>query len=322
MGLLKLIGDEMANFGIGSRDMLDAGRMVLRQRSRNGFKTQDDYIDRWRLFCVYAGAKGVTKMEQVDRDVVIGYGQHLQRQLEAGIYSSASAPKNYLSAVNCVMKLATKGKWQTVKPGSDCGIERRKYIPKETKSISDNKHAQIQQQVGERISHLMALQRTFGLRFKESCLIDPKAALKQAEKFGFVSVKAGTKGGRPRRVPCDERGKLILEAAANIQNGKSMIPKNDMSYVKFRKECYAQAQTADLCFHSERHAYAQNRYREIVNAPSPLEAGWEHKERIARLAEYLNIPESDAKEIDRKARLRISIELGHSRMEISNAYLG
>jgi len=74
---------------------------------------------------------------------------------------------------------------------------------------------------------------------------------------------------------------------------------------------------------SHTHDYVpQNRYREIVNAPSPLEAGCEHKGRISKLAEYLNIPESDAKDIGRKAQLNISIELGHSRVDISNAYLG
>ena len=310
------------NFGIGSRNMFSAGRMILNKRSRNGFKTQSDYTDRWRLFCNYAKENGVKKMEGITKEFVIGYGQYLQKQLEAGVYTSASAPKNYLSAVNCVLKLATNGEWQTVKPGSDCGIERRKYIPKETKSVSETKHTQIQQEIGERVSQLMALQRTFGLRFKESCLIDPKAALKQAEKFGFISVVAGTKGGRPRRVPCDENGKLILEAAIKYQVGNSMIPDRKMSYAKFRSECYEQARLYGLAFHSERHAYAQNRYREIVNAPSPLEAGWEHKGRIAKLAEYLGIPEAEAKDIDRKARLKISIELGHSRMEISNAYLG
>jgi hypothetical protein len=101
-----------------------------------------------------------------------------------------------------------------------------------------------------------------------------------------------------------------------------MIPDREMSYAKFRSECYEQARLYGLAFHSERHAYAQNRYREIVKVPSPLEAGWEHKGRIAKLAEYLGIPEAEAKDIDRKARLRISIELGHSRMEITNAYLG
>jgi site-specific recombinase XerD len=279
------------NFGIGSRDLFSAGKMILKRRSPNGFKTQSDYGDRWRLFCAYAEEHGVNKMEKVSREFVIGYGQHLQRQLEAGVYRSASAPKNYLSAVNCVMRLATGGQWQTVKPGADCGIDKRQYIPKATKSVSEPQHEAIKPDLDERLAQLLDLQRTFGLRFKESCLLDAQAALKQAEQAGVIAIKAGTKGGRPRRVPCDENGQRVLAAV-------------------------------DFCFHAERHAYAQNRYRELVKAPCPLEAGWEHQGRIAKLATYLAIPEAEAKELDRQARLQISTELGHSRVEISHAYLG
>ena len=309
------------NFGIGSRDLFSAGKMILKRRLPNGFKTQSDYGERWRLFCAYADEHGVTKMEKVNREFVIGYGQHLQRQLEAGVYRSASAPKNYLSAVNCVMRLATGGTWQTVKPGADCGIDKRRYIPKATKSVSESRHSAIKPDLDERLAQLLELQRTFGLRFKESCLLDAQAALKQAEQTGVIAIQAGTKGGRPRRVPCDENGQRVLAAAARIQNGRSMIPKA-LTYVKFRAACYAQAAAVDLCFHAERHAYAQNRYRELVKAPCPLEAGWEHKGRIAKLAAYLAIPEAEAKELDRQTRLQISTELGHSRVEISHAYLG
>ena len=100
-----------------------------------------------------------------------------------------------------------------------------------------------------------------------------------------------------------------------------MVPKV-MTYYQFRTECYAISTEKGFNFHSERHAYAQERYREIVEAPSPLEAGWEHRGRISKLADYLNITDIEAKEMDRKARLKISIELGHSRPEITNAYVG
>lgn len=309
------------NFGIGSRSMIDAGRMAIRKRSSTGFKTQDDYIDRWRLFCLWASGQGVTKMEGINKELVVEYGRHLQQQLEAGEHKSASAPKNYVSAVNCIMKLATHGKWVSVRPGSDCGIQRRNYIPKSSKAMTDSRHMAIQTDIDERIVHLLALQRTFGLRFKESCLLNPKSALKQAQKFGLISVTVGTKGGRPRRIPCGADGLAVLGQAITVQDGKSMVPKS-MTYIKFRQQCYTEATAKNFNFHGERHAYAQNRYREITNAPSPLETGWGHRGRITKLAEQLNIPEIEAKELDREARLRIAIELGHSRMEISNAYLG
>jgi len=301
--------------------MFVAGRMILQRRSRNGFKTQHDYADRWRLFCSWASEQNVKKMENVTPDIVIEYGKHLQTQLEAGVYSSASAPKNYVSAVNAVMNLATKGKWESVSPGSDCGIQKRSYIPSESKAIGDADHTNAQCVSGNRIAALLGLQRAFGLRFKESALLNAKLTLKEANIKGFISVNSGTKGGRKRTVPCRPVGITALEQASAVQDGRSMIPEM-LTYIKFRQECYIVAGELDFNFHSERHAYAQERYREITNAPSPIESGWPRKERFKHLAEYLNISETEAKEIDKAARIIISIELGHSRVEITNAYLG
>jgi site-specific recombinase XerD len=306
--------------------MFVAGRMILQRRSRCGFKTQDDYADRWRLFCTWASERNVKKMELVTKELLIEYGQHLQKQLEAGEHKSASAPKNYVSAVNAVMKLATNGEWKSVLPGVDCGIQKRSYIPTVNKAATDAEYRNAQRVVDDRISSLLALERAFGLRFKESALLNAKAALKEATIKGFITVKAGTKGGRKRTVPCRPVGITALEQAANIQNGRSMIPNitlpKEMTYVLFRQECYAIAGEKGFNFHSERHAYAQERYREIMNAPSPIEAGWPRKERFVKLAEYLNINKAEARELDKSARLTISIELGHSRVEITNAYLG
>ena len=301
--------------------MFVAGRMILQRRSHNGFKAQHDYADRWRLFCSWASERNVKKMENVTRELVITYGQHLQSRLEAGDYASASAPKNYVSAVNAVMKLATKGEWKSVLPGDDCGIQKRSYIPSESKAMTDSEHTNAQRVVGDRISALLALQRAFGLRFKESALLNAQAALKEATTKGFISIKAGTKGGRKRTVPCCHVGITALEQAATVQDSRSLIP-DSMTFIKFRQECYVIAGEKGFNFHSERHAYAQERYRDITSAPSPIEAGWPRKERFKHLAEHLNISETEAREIDKSARQIISIELGHSRVEITNAYLG
>ncbi|MCX7096318.1 MAG: integrase domain-containing protein [Methylococcales bacterium] len=324
------------NYGIGSRNMFVAGRMVLHRRSNTGFKTQHDYADRWRLFCRWASELNVKKMENVTPDVVVEYGRHLQSQLEAGVYASASAPKNYVSAVNAVMKLATGGKWHPVSPGKDCGIQKRVYIPTENKAITAADHANAQAASGARVAALLGLQRAFGLRFKESALLNAKLALKEASVKGFISVKAGTKGGRKRTVPCRPVGITALEQAVAVQDGRAMIPRyvtdpetgakkdlsKDLNYYTFRQECYLVAGDQGFNFHSERHAYAQERYREITSAPSPIEAGWTRKERFKHLADYLAITDAEAREIDDAARQVVSEELGHSRVEITNAYLG
>lgn len=310
------------NFGIGSRNMSDAGRMILEREFHGGFQSVADIGRRWNLFCQYAAERGVKKMELVTREMVVEYGQELQRELDAGQRSSSSAPKNNVSAVNTVMRLATKSKWKPVKPGKDCGIQPRKYLPETTKAMSLETHESAQKIIGDRLSILMELQRTFGLRFKESCLLNPKLAVRQANKTGYITLTAGTKGGRKRKVPCRPCGLNVLEMALKIQDGKSMIPKN-MQFHEFQKECYIRARTAGIGgFHSERHYYAQERYLEIVGAPAPIAAGWPRKERLVYLAEYLKVELETAKQIDADARLTISKELGHNRIGITNVYAG
>ena len=309
------------NFGIGSRDMAVAGRMIVNRKFHGGYQSKADIAQRWGYFCKWATIHGVKKMELITSDLVIQYGQHLQSELAAGERKSSSAPKNYVSAVNTVLRLATNEEWKSVKPGRDCGIQPRIYIPEQTKAMAESTHQTAQGVVGERIAALMELQRTFGLRFKESCLLNPKLALREAIKYGRITLKAGTKGGKRRRVPCRPQGLLALEKAILVQDGRSMIP-GSMLYSEFRKECYEQAAIAGIGFHSERHYYAQERYQEITFAPAPIDAGWNRKERIANLANFLNISEDEATVIDHDARLQISIELGHNRVRISNAYLG
>ncbi|NOU12472.1 MAG: integrase, partial [Methylococcaceae bacterium] len=208
-----------------------------------------------------------------------------------------------------------------VRPGRDCGIQPRRYIPTENKSMPDSTHQTAQRIVDERVSALLDLQRTLGLRFKESCLLNAKLALREARKHGRVTLRAGTKGGKRRTVPCRPVAITALERAAAIQDGKSMVP-NGQYYFKFRRECYEQARLAGIGFHSERHQFANDRYTEITGAPAPVNAGWSRRERLANLSEFLNISEDEARVIDREARLKISIELGHNRIGISNAYLG
>jgi hypothetical protein len=301
--------------------MAVAGQMVVDRKFHGGYQSKSDIGQRWGYFSKWAALRDVKKMENVTPALVVAYGQSLQAELDAGIRTSSSAPKNYVSAVNTVMKLATNNSWKSVLPGKDCGIQRRIYIPVESKAMTLATHQTAIKVVGERVAILMELQRAFGLRFKESCLLSPKLALRSASKYGYITLRAGTKGGKVRRVACRPCGISALESAILIQDGRSMIP-DSMSYKQFHEECYAQARIAEVSFHPERHYYAQSRYTEITGAPAPVEVRWSRKERIAQLASYLNVSMSEAAMIDHEARLTISIELGHNRTGITNAYLG
>lgn len=63
--------------------------------------------------------------------------------------------------------------------------------------------------------------------------------------------------------------------------------------------------------HGLRHAYAQDRYKELT--------GWECPARGGPTSQSLT---SEQRTLDQEARLVISLELGHEREQVTVAYLG
>lgn len=307
------------NFGIGSRDMVRAGRMILGHSDRS-FSSKATLAERWGEFVPWARAKGIRHMEQIEKMTVIAYGEDLQGRVESGDLAPSTA-QNYLSAVNVVMALATEGAWPSVSPTRDCGIEKRSGIATVSRAIPPERHEAAKREVCVIVAVLLDLQRSMGLRLRESCLINPKSALRQAEKQQWISVLDGTKGGRARQVPVSAFALEALHNASRVQGSQSMIP-DTIRYVAFHRACYQQATEAGVRFHGERHAYAQERYLELSGAPAPIAAGWPRAERFQRMAEFLGVPEEEARQIDHTARLQVASELGHGRVEVSNAYLG
>ena len=77
---------------------------------------------------------------------------------------------------------------------------------------------------------------------------------------------------------------------------------------RFKAQCMA---AGIQHVHGHRHQYAQQRYQELTGWACPAQGGptWKQLSR-------------EQKQIDREARLTISAELGHSRIEIVAVYLG
>lgn len=303
-----------------------AGQMALNAAAGAGavsFSTAGTNGERWGEFAAFAREKmGVKYMEGVTSDTVVAYGERLQERVESGEMSAATA-QNYVSAVNSVMKLATEGAWQSVSPTKSCGIDQRSAIASENKAISSEKHAELTSGVSERLSAIMDLQRSLGLRFEESAKINAGQAVAEARETGRVSIEAGTKGGLEREVPASPAAVAALERAAALQGlDRSMIPSSD-SYKDFQRQAYAELREAGGSgFHGERHAFAQERYKELTGACAPVVEGWGRGERFERMAEALGVSRDEAKAIDQDARMQVAQELGHGRVEITNAYLG
>ncbi len=307
------------NFGVGTRDLLRAGEMFVHQ-SELSFSSKATIKMRWRKFCAFAKFHGIRKLEQINKSFLVCYGQSLQVQIEKNTLSPATA-QNYVSAVNTVLNIATNNQWESVRPTFDCHIDRRQRIAQTNKATSLAMHLKTQAAVSERLSVLLGLQRTLGLRFKESVLLDARAALKSSKRNNKIIISRGTKGGRKRQVPVTQEARHVLTKAAQLQDGVSMIPDN-LNYHQFQTRCYQEMINHPCHFHGERHFYAQKRYKEITGAPAPIAANWLRKERLQKLAAYLSVDVEKASEIDQYARLQIARELGHGREEVTNAYLG
>lgn len=310
------------NYGLRSRNMIDAGRNALKEgmQSHSSIATM---TDRWRVFAIYVRDElGVRDMRRIEIAHLQQYAATLRERFELGEISPATA-QNYLSTVNRVLEIARGNKAVRLDPVRGAGLPQRSGICTESRAVSKEAHQQAIAVVGSRISALIGLQRELGLRFAESAKIDAAKVLKSAEKNGVITVRDGTKGGRPRTVPITRPEQLsALRIAADIQGrDRSMIP-TELRYSQFRDEAYQQIANTQTCFHGNRHHYAQQRYQAIVGAPCPVAAEVLHQEHHAYLSRVLGITTSAARELDHSARMQVSAELGHGRIDVTNSYLG
>ena len=310
------------NFGLGTRCLERAGLHALREGMKS-FSSISTMHDRWRLFAKFAKTElRLHSLDKIEKTHVQAYAKTLIERHKAGKMSAATA-QNYLSAVNRVMEIARGDRAVRLDPVRGAGLPQRSGICTESKAVGAEAHQRAVEAVGSRVSALMGLQREFGLRFAESAKIDAVRALRSAEKNGAITVRDGTKGGRPRTVPITRPEQLTaLRAAADIQGGdRSMIPA-EQTYAQFRNEAYKEIENTQFNFHGQRHHYAQQRYQTIVGAPCPVVGGVPRREQHQHLSRVLGISISAARQLDYAARMQVSTELGHGRIDVTNAYLG
>jgi integrase len=164
-------------------------------------------------------------------------------------------------------------------------------------------------QKDERVGLQLWLELESGLRAKEAMMIRPYLA----DKGAYLDVSVGTKGGRPRAVPIKtpEQRALLGEAKAFAATKDSSTSDPSRSLAQWKNHYYyvlrgcGITRKNGLTAHGLRHAYANNRYKELSGQDSPVRGG-----------KLVN------REDDRAARLQVAEELGHSRESITTHYLG
>ncbi len=153
------------------------------------------------------------------------------------------------------------------------------------------------------------LQRVFGLRREESLKIKPHLA-DQGNKLSLLG--SWCKGNRSREIPIrteEQRGCLDQAKGLLPTPNQSLIPEAK-SYIQHRYVYDKQLQRAGIKSHGLRHAYAQQRYFELTGWLAPIAGGPKFRD--------MNYTEQNQ---DIRARMILSEELGHSRIQIVQNYL-
>jgi site-specific recombinase XerD len=295
-----------------------AGQYALNNAARTGgvsFSTAATNGERWGQFAQWARDQGIKKMENVTADAVTQYGRELAARVESGALSAATA-QNYVSAVNGVMQIATQGNWKSVSPTKDCGIDQRSHIREAAPGALDRAAYSraveaVRDAVGERAAAVVELARELGLRSKEASLLDARAALAEARERGAVTISDGTKGGREREVPAISAQQVAaLERAAQAQaDARAVMPAGE-NWQQWRegglrdaRELVQAATGGGL--HDLRAAYACERYEALTSHAAPCAGG-----------------EISDRDLDHAARMAISEELGHGRIDVVSEYVG
>jgi len=188
------------------------------------------------------------------------------------------------------------------------GIPDRRFVTNESKAKTVTRE-QLEKVKDEHVRMSLELQQAFGLRREEAMKIRPCIADQGDHLFLQGSW---TKGGRERIVPIrTDQQREVLNRAHRLAGRGSLIPSN-RNYVQQMRVYEGNTRRAGLHhMHGLRHAYAQERYKELTDWKCPVAGGPTSRELTREQLER-----------DREARLTISRELGHEREQVTASYLG
>jgi integrase len=170
------------------------------------------------------------------------------------------------------------------------------------------------EQVNPRYAVALALQRVFGLRVREALQLRPHVA----DRGVYLDVNRGTKGGRDRVVKIETpEQRAVLDQAKALTRGLESVGGGELrgkTYEQVRQGYYRAlhavgvARQHGITSHGLRHEYAQEVFERETGARAWVK-GQDPRETVE--AERLEL-----------AKVRVAEDLGHSRGEITRAYLG
>lgn len=312
------------NFGFGNHAEY-ATKVALNAHFGSGHHaTVKAHIERSRLFYDWLfEEQKIRDVRDITNYLFTEYALYLKTLLDEEEISVATAT-NRISSVNVVLRIMREDQRIRIDKIADILGDNRCYIRKKIPDGIDllqvkELHKQLIANGFTRSAAIVVLARSTGMRLRECILADLPRLTREAHN-NRINVQDGCKGGRsgafaPRWISVTDETLYALDYARQVSPaGSQNLLRSNETYIQFlRREVNPSRPIMKLYGvkgpHELRAAYACERYRELTGTPAP----------VFPRPEMTDSPDREAV---RAARQIISRELGHERVEVTNAYLG
>jgi hypothetical protein len=339
----------MRNYGFGKNlDNFVIYKIAyyVSEACKNGTASAKKIFSALRDFAAFLRSEyELRDLEKVRRYHMEHYARRLRMELEND-EKKTSTTAGYVSALNSVFIIFKCE--QNVISAKEFGIERGDRYDNENKAASDEVTKAVLDALlrwygatGDirylALWHSVRLQRTAGLRFRESTQI--KIAMKTFTNNIVCLVRGdGVKNVQPRTFRVRDISafidaqQFVIEHRHIFAKG-SLIP-SDLSYDAYKGFAYRVMERLneemgfDFGYHAFRHAYAHESYRlkwvdrVRVAVECPVEVQKFGNSWVEYVMQETGMLENEVKDMDNAIRLDVSEELGHHRKDITNTYLG
>ncbi|RMA82717.1 integrase domain-containing protein [Umboniibacter marinipuniceus] len=266
---------------------------------------------RLQLFVDFLSAEELS-LEEIEREDIERFSRSLSW------YSTAYA-HNVLSSTNGF--LAFKGREDLVISPADSSERKRVRVrvrPLRFNLANIRKAAFEAGELSPRLGSVVMICALLGLRLREAILLEIRESLRSYRTIGRVDVIHGTKGGRSREVerlvtPLEDIEEVLVEALPLATNQRGNLLGEDANSDYFYRLCERKLQpilksNGIACIHDLRTYFAVTKFERAAGHLAPINTD--------------TVPKNYNKEHDRAIRLALSEEMGHSRWQITNSYLG
>jgi hypothetical protein len=343
------------NYGSGRRLQDYLTRAALAERTRASIGRGSKFSEQCRsaLASLSSSLKhdGISDLKRALPEHVEAWADRMAARLEAGEVSS-STTSSYASALNRIFE--TVGREDLRISAKNHGIERGKKYSNENLASSLSAREALKEWLAEKAAstpdreeHLRLealsisaeMQRSFGLRIRESCLIK---VMDKEIRNGRISLwkTDGTKNGRPRESTVFDPDSLT-RAQELVGNNPDAFSRGSLTlgFVSWEEQFrWAKSVLTDfrretgleINFHAARHAYAHQRYsdkwaeRTGIRIECPVVENRFGREHILSIASRTGLTETEARALDDRIRGEIAEDLGHGlgRRDVGWSYLG